>query len=83
MKTNNAKKNLLYLLISLTGVIFIGKLFQLQILRGVDFDPVHNASIKIEYDYPERGYIYDRNGRLLVANQVSYDVMVQPNQVKL
>ncbi len=73
---------LLYFLISLVGILFIGRLFQLQIVKGVAFDPVHNAAVKIEYDYPERGYVYDRNGRLLVANQLSYDVMVQPNQVK-
>ena len=73
---------LLYFLISFIGFFFIGRLFQLQILKGIDFDPMHNAAVKIEYDYPERGYIYDRNGRLLVANQLSYDVMVQPNQVK-
>ncbi|WP_445749768.1 penicillin-binding protein 2 [Polaribacter sp.] len=73
---------LLYFLISFIGVFFIGRLFQLQIVKGIDYDPVHNAAVKIEYDYPERGYIYDRNGRLLVANQLSYDVMVQPNQVK-
>ena len=30
----------------------------------------------------EEYHIYDRNGKLLVANQLSYDVMVQPNQVK-
>jgi penicillin-binding protein 2 len=34
------------------------------------------------YDYPERGYIYDRNGDLLVANQPAYDVMVVPRDVK-
>ncbi len=34
------------------------------------------------YDYPERGYIYDRNGVLLVANQLSYDIMVIPREVK-
>ena len=32
--------------------------------------------------HPERGYVYDRNGKLLVANQLSYDVMVVPNEVK-
>ena len=61
---------LLYFFISFIGIFFIGRLFQLQILKGIDFDPVHNAAVKIEYDYPERGYIYDRNGRLLVANQL-------------
>jgi penicillin-binding protein 2 len=73
---------LLYFLITLVGLIFIGRLFQLQIIKGESYDPIHNAAVKIEYDYPERGYIYDRNGKLLVANQLSYDVMVQPNQVK-
>jgi penicillin-binding protein 2 len=73
---------LLYFLISLVGIIFIGRLFQLQIIKGESYDPMHNAAVKIEYDYPERGYIYDRNRKLLVANQLSYDVMVQPNQVE-
>jgi penicillin-binding protein 2 len=73
---------LLYFLITLVGFIFIGRLFQLQIVKGEAYDPMHNAAVKTEYDYPERGYVYDRNGKLLVANQLSYDVMVQPNQVK-
>ncbi len=73
---------LLYFLITIIGFIFIGRLFQLQVIRGANYDPIHNSAVKIEYDYPERGFIYDRNGKLLVANQLSYDVMIQPNQVK-
>ena len=73
---------LIYFLITTVGIIFIGRLFQLQVIRGDNYDPIHNSAVKIEYDYPERGYVYDRNGKLLVANQLSYDVMVQPNQVK-
>lgn len=76
------KSFLLYFLITLVGFIFIGRLFQLQIIRSDSYDPIHNAAVKTIYDYPERGYVYDRNGKLLVANQLSYDVMVQPNQVK-
>jgi penicillin-binding protein 2 len=73
---------LLYFLITLIGFIFIGRLFQLQVIRGSNYNPIHNSAVKVEYDYPERGYIYDRKGKLLVANQLSYDVMIQPNQVK-
>ncbi len=76
------KSFLLYFLITLVGVIFIGRLFQLQIIRSDSYDPIHNAAVKTIYDYPERGYVYDRNGKLLIANQLSYDVMVQPDQVK-
>ena len=76
------KSFLLYFLITIVGIVFIGRLFQLQIVKGESYDPIHNAAVKTIFDYPERGYIYDRNGVLLVANQLSYDVMIQPNKVK-
>lgn len=38
-------------------------------------------AVKIEYDYPQRGFIYDRNHTLLVSNQPSYDVMAIPRDV--
>ena len=41
-----------------------------------------NNAIKKIFDFPERGYIYDRNGKLLVANQPSYDIMVVPREIK-
>ncbi|TYQ00437.1 penicillin-binding protein 2 [Tenacibaculum adriaticum] len=74
---------LLLFLITIIGFIYIGRLFQLQILRGGNSNPIQSAAVKIEYDYPERGYIYDRNGKLLVANQLSYDVMIIPKEVKV
>ena len=73
---------LLLFLITLIGLIYIVRLFQLQIIRGADQNPIQSSAIKIEYDYPERGYIYDRNNKLLVANQLSYDVMVVPKDVE-
>ena len=76
------RNSLLILLILAVGIIYIGRLFQLQIIRGADANPVESATVKVEYDYPERGFIYDRNGKLLVANQLSYDVMITPKNVK-
>lgn len=73
---------LLYFLFLAVGLIFLIRLFQLQVIRGDNYDPIAHAEVKVEFDYPERGYIYDRNGKLLVANQLSYDVMIQPNRVK-
>ena len=72
---------LLYFLISVIGVLFIGRLFQLQILKSRDYNPVKNSAVKVMFDFPERGYIYDRNSELLVANQLSYDVTIVPNEV--
>ena len=73
---------LLYFLILSVGLIFLIRLFQLQVIQGDNYDPISHAEVKVKVDYPERGYIYDRNGKLLVANQLSYDVMVVPNEVK-
>jgi penicillin-binding protein 2 len=73
---------LLYFLFLAVGLIFLIRLFQLQVIQGDDYNPIANAEVKVEFDYPERGYIYDRNGKLLVANQLSYDVMILPNTVK-
>ncbi len=77
------KGNFLYISIIIVGIIFIGRLFYLQVLNNpYKISPLNNASIKRVYDYPERGYIYDRNGKLLVANQQSYDLMIIPREVK-
>ncbi|MFY0629778.1 MAG: penicillin-binding protein 2 [Flavobacteriaceae bacterium] len=73
---------LLYFFITSVGLIFIVRLFQLQIVEGAESDPTKTAAVKTVFDYPERGYVYDRNGKLLVANQLSYDVMIVPNEVK-
>ena len=73
---------LLYFLITIAGLIIIIRLFQLQVLKGGNDNPLNNAAIKTVFDFPERGYVYDRNGKLLVANQLSYDVMVIPNEVE-
>ena len=73
---------LLIFLITAIGLIYIGRLFQLQIIRGKNQNPTQSSAVKIEYDYPERGHIYDRNNKLLVANQLSYDVMIVPKDVE-
>ena len=72
---------LLYFLITLIGILFVGRLFQLQVVRGKNYNPVKNSAVKVKFDMPERGYVYDRNGELLVANQLSYDVTIVPNEV--
>lgn len=76
------KKVLLSSIIILIGLTFIGRLSYLQIFRFSPNQLLEDPAIKAVYDYPERGYIYDRNGKLLVGNQPAYDVMVIPREVK-
>jgi penicillin-binding protein 2 len=76
------RKLLLIALVLITGIVFAGRLFYLQIYDTSFQQLSENNAIKVVYDYPQRGYIYDRNGELLVSNQPSYDVMVIPRDVK-
>lgn len=73
-----------YLLQSITVIvagIFLYRLLDLQVLN-TNYQTLseNNAVLEIA-EYPERGFIYDRNGTLLVANQPAYDVMIIPENV--
>lgn len=68
--------------IIITSVIFILRIFYLQVIDDSLKLKSENNAIKKIFDFPERGYIYDRNGKLLVANQPSYDIMVVPREIK-
>ena len=76
------RKTLLPTLIIISAILLLVRLFYLQIIDDTLKIKSENNAIKIKFDFPERGYIYDRNGKLLVANQPSYDIMVVPNEVK-
>ncbi len=73
---------LLYFVITISCLLLIFRLFQLQVVRGADHNLTENTAVKTMHEFPQRGYIYDRNGKLIVANQLSYDVMIIPNEVK-
>jgi penicillin-binding protein 2 len=76
------RKVLLPSLIILATSLLVVRIFYLQIVDDTLKLKSENNAIKKKYDYPERGYIYDRKGKLLVANQASYDIMVIPREVK-
>ena len=76
------RKVLLPTIIIIATTLLILRLFYLQVVNDSFKLKSDNNAIKIKYDYPERGYIYDRHGKLLVANQPSYDIMVIPKDIK-
>lgn len=64
------------------GVIFVIRLFSVQVLNDKYKLDSENNVIREITEYPARGLIYDRNGELLVYNEAAYDLMVIPKQVK-
>ena len=63
-------------LVALILVVYICRLFSLQILNKEYKENAENNAFLNKTIYPTRGVIYDREGRLLVFNQPAYDVMV-------
>ncbi|MFO7869512.1 MAG: penicillin-binding protein 2 [Bacteroidales bacterium] len=73
-----------YIVIALfisVSIIFIGRFFFIQVVdTSYQLDAANNSQRYI-VKYPARGLIYDRNGKLIVANEAAYDLMVVPGQV--
>jgi len=63
-------------------LVYIIRLFTLQIMSD-DYkkNADSNAFLK-KIEYPSRGVIYDRKGKLMVYNQPAYDIMVVMNEEK-
>ena len=62
--------------------IYIVRLFMLQLMSD-DYkkNADSNAFLK-RIEFPSRGVIYDRTGKLMVYNQPAYDIMVVMNEAK-
>lgn len=71
-----------YFLFGSSALLLLISLFGIQVVDDSYKLSADNNVIKAVAIYPERGYIYDRNGELLVTNQRAYDLMVTPRQVK-
>jgi len=68
--------------IILVGLLFIVRLFQIQVIdKSYEQYALSNAQ-SIRTIYPARGLIYDRNGKIMVYNKAAYDIMVTPRQLE-
>lgn len=77
----SGRKNAILFFLILIGLIYIVRLFHLQVLDH-RYKIYANSNIqRVLTDYAARGLIYDRNGELMVYNEPYYDLMVIPNQV--
>ena len=66
----------------LVGIIFLARLFYIQVLSDTYKHAAAKNIIRPVVDYPYRGIIYDRLGAFLAYNVPIYDLMVIPKKVK-
>lgn len=61
-------------ILGILALIFIARLSYLQLFTDRYALNAANTSIKTEYIIPQRGVIFDRNGKIMVGNQPSYEI---------
>lgn len=75
------RRYLIATLLVATTFIFIARLAYLQLIDPSYRILAESNSRREVTQYPARGQIYDRNGKLIVSNQAAYDIMISPAQL--
>ncbi|MCE7864509.1 MAG: peptidoglycan glycosyltransferase [Bacteroidetes bacterium CHB5] len=79
---NEGRREIVQLVFALVGIIFIVKLFFVQVLDNRYAELADGNAILREVEYPFRGLIYDRNNKLIVYNTPEFDIQVIIKDVK-
>jgi len=82
MNPFNERKYIFIGLVLLIALTYTVRLFYVQVIDDRYKLDARNQAFRYVTDYPPRGFVYDRNGKLLVFNQIAYDLMVTPKQAK-
>jgi penicillin-binding protein 2 len=82
MSVFNDRKYVIMAIFITICVVFILRLFYVQVFNDEYKLSANNNVLRYTTDYPARGLVYDRKGKLLVYNEAAYDLMVTPKQVK-
>jgi penicillin-binding protein 2 len=80
-KTLESRKFVFFTLFIIVGLAFIIKLFLLQVVQVQYKLSADNNVLRYVTQYPPRGVVFDRNGKLMVFNEAAYDLLIVPKQV--
>ncbi len=78
----NERKNIIIVTIILVSLVFVVRLFSLQVLDPSFKVRASNNVFRFITQYPARGLVFDRNGKMLVFNEPAYDLMIIPSQLR-
>lgn len=81
---NDGKHRFQYLItgLAVAFLILAAQLFRLQLLDNSFKISAENNALLYQTRHPARGLILDRNGKVLVGNKNTYDIMVTPRFVQ-
>src|SRR3990170_8334799 len=79
---NEGRREIIQIVFVLVAVIFLIKLFFIQVIDNRYKQLADSNAIRAEVDYPVRGLIKDRNGKLIVYNTPEFDLNIIHREVK-
>jgi penicillin-binding protein 2 len=79
---NEGRREVIQLVMVLVAIIFLIKLFLIQVADKTYEDLANANAIRKDILYPVRGLIYDRNGKLIVYNSPEYDLLLVLKELK-
>ena len=79
----STEKILIQVFVIVLGIVFLAKLFFIQVVDSTYKKAADDNIIQKIIEYPYRGTIEDRNGKLLVYNQPIYDLQIVPKEVRV
>lgn len=80
--SNDNRRFIITLIMVAVCVIYIIRLFSIQIVDKSYLEQSQNNAYLRKVIYPSRGLITDRNGRLIVFNKPAYDIMIVPREAR-
>lgn len=82
MNVSQGRQTVIYFIFIAVVLIYLVRLFYLQVIDDSYTISAQNNVLRLITDYPSRGLIYDRKGKLMVYNEPVYDLMIIPKQAK-
>ncbi|MCD6556823.1 MAG: penicillin-binding protein 2 [Bacteroidales bacterium] len=79
MKT---KRFIISFIFSISALVFIARLFYIQVIDDSFKLSAENNTLRHVTIYPSRGFVFDRTGKIIVANQSTYDLKVVPRSIE-
>lgn len=79
---NEGRKEIIQIVFILIALVFLIKLFSIQVVEDSYKNLAEVNAIRKEVQYPFRGLIRDRNGKLIVYNSPEYDLLIILREVE-
>lgn len=79
---NKSRSYIIRIIILAVFVLIVAQLANLQLVSNKYLELAKNNAVFQKVVYPERGIIYDRNGKPILNNTIMFDLVVTPAEIK-